>query len=182
MTQMAYMHDCKGGGRMRYRESGSALIIALVMLLLMTLIGVTAMQTTMMQERMAGNTRDRQLAFEAAEAALRAGEFYLSDNAVVGPFNGSNGLYQPVTTGAPRWSVVDWTSGDVQTVVFSVTGAQLAVNPAYIIEELAPSSDPEGSLDAGAPLPEVRQYRITARGWGGSDAAIVQLQTVFRRQ
>lgn len=166
------------------QQRGTALIISLIILLLMTLLGVTGMQTTLVQERIAGNVRDRNLAFEAAEAALRQGESYLADNAVVGPFNGANGLYQPVASGDPRWEVVTWTNqSHVQPVDFSVQGTTLARNPAYIIEELAPApADPTGSLAADAPLPTMRFYRITARGWGGSDMAVVQLQTVFRRQ
>jgi type IV pilus assembly protein PilX len=175
------IHSCKPLSA-RAPQTGSALIIALIMLLLMTLIGVTAMQTTVMQERMAGNTRDRQLAFEAAEASLRAAEQFLGTSAVVGPFNGTNGLFQPVASGAPRWEIVDWNSAQVVSVPFSVVGAQLASDPAYIIEELAVATDPEGSLAADEAFSEIRNYRITTQGWGGSDAAIVRLQTVFRRQ
>lgn len=165
-------------------QRGTALIISLIILLLMTLLGVTGMQTTLVQERIAGNVRDRNLAFEAAEAALRAGEGYLANNAVVGPFTGGNGLYQPTAAGDPRWVVVDWNQDNaVQPVAFSAEGSVLAREPAYIIEELRPApADPGGSLAADEPLPTMRFYRITARGWGGSNTAIVQLQTVFRRQ
>ena len=57
-----------------YREQGSTLIVALIMLLLISLIAVSSMQDTILQERMVSNTEDRALAFEAAEAALREGE------------------------------------------------------------------------------------------------------------
>ena len=60
-----------------HRQQGSALIISLIILLLMTLIGVTAMQTTTLEERMTGNMRDSNIAFQAAEAALREGEYRL---------------------------------------------------------------------------------------------------------
>lgn len=53
------------------------LIIALVLLTVMTLIGVTAMQNTTQEEKMSDNMRQRGLAFQAAESALRAGETYL---------------------------------------------------------------------------------------------------------
>jgi type IV pilus assembly protein PilX len=48
------------------------LVISLVILMVMTVVGVTAMRGTALEERMAGNLRDGVLAFEAAEAALRA--------------------------------------------------------------------------------------------------------------
>ncbi len=58
----------------RDHQQGIALVVGLIFLLLMTLIGVTAIQTTSLDERMAGNVRDRNLAFQAAEAALRDAE------------------------------------------------------------------------------------------------------------
>ena len=56
------------------RQRGAALVIALIMLLVMTVLGLAAMQITRMEERMAGNTRDLNLAFQGAEAGLRDSE------------------------------------------------------------------------------------------------------------
>jgi type IV pilus assembly protein PilX len=58
---------------MKY-QSGVVLIISLVMLLLLSIIGISGMAVTILEEAMAANHRDRNLAFQAAEAALRAGE------------------------------------------------------------------------------------------------------------
>lgn len=55
-------------------QQGAILIVALIMLLLVTVIGLASMRGTSMQERMAGNLRDQELALQAAEAALRQGE------------------------------------------------------------------------------------------------------------
>lgn len=52
-------------------QKGVVLITGLVFLVMMTILGVTAMQNTVLEERMAGNLRDENLAFQAAEAALR---------------------------------------------------------------------------------------------------------------
>ncbi|MGA9422629.1 MAG: PilX N-terminal domain-containing pilus assembly protein, partial [Rhodanobacteraceae bacterium] len=54
------------------RSNGAVLFVALIMLLLLTLLGVTAAQVTVMQERMSGNFRVQQLAFERSESALAA--------------------------------------------------------------------------------------------------------------
>jgi Tfp pilus assembly protein PilX len=54
-------------------QRGAALIVGLIMLLLLTLIGVAGMRDTLLQEKMAGNMRDREIALQAAESALRAG-------------------------------------------------------------------------------------------------------------
>ena len=57
-----------------HRQQGAILLVGLVVLLLMTIIGVAVMDGNAMGERMAGNYRERQIAFQAAEAALREGE------------------------------------------------------------------------------------------------------------
>ena len=54
-----------------HRERGAVLIVALLFLVMLTLLGVTAMTGTTMEERMAGNARDASVAFQAAESALR---------------------------------------------------------------------------------------------------------------
>ncbi len=59
----------------RRQQSGAALVVSLIFLVILTLLGLTAMQTGILEERMAGNTRDRNLAFQAAEAAMRDAEY-----------------------------------------------------------------------------------------------------------
>lgn len=56
------------------QQSGVVLIISLIMLLLLTIISVTAMRVTGLEEKMAGNSKDLNVAFQAAEAALRDAE------------------------------------------------------------------------------------------------------------
>ncbi len=55
-------------------QSGVALPIGLMLLLVVTVIGISSFQTTVMEERMSGNMRKRSVALQVAEAALRAGE------------------------------------------------------------------------------------------------------------
>lgn len=62
------------------RQSGVVLVISLIMLLALTLIGVTSSSVTGLEEKMAANSKDVNLAFQAAEAALRAAETSLTNN------------------------------------------------------------------------------------------------------
>lgn len=55
-------------------QRGMALLVSLVMLLLLTLIGVSSMQNATLQEKMASSVMNRNQSFQVAEAALRAGE------------------------------------------------------------------------------------------------------------
>lgn len=58
----------------RRHQRGAALFVGLILLILMALIGLSAMQSTLLQERMAGNFRLVNLAFQNAEEAVRVAE------------------------------------------------------------------------------------------------------------
>lgn len=56
------------------KQSGMALFVSLVFLLLLTIIGVASMQNASVQEKMAGNIKLKNETFQLAERALREGE------------------------------------------------------------------------------------------------------------
>ena len=62
----------------RCRQRGATLIVGMSLLLVMTLMALSAVQSTALQEQMAGNMKDRNLAFESAETAARAAEHWLA--------------------------------------------------------------------------------------------------------
>jgi type IV pilus assembly protein PilX len=62
------------------RQSGTALIVSLIILAVVTLLGVTSMQSSNTELKLAASQRDRGIAFEAAEAALAIAEKNLADN------------------------------------------------------------------------------------------------------
>jgi Tfp pilus assembly protein PilX len=53
-------------------QRGVALVMALVILLVLTVLGVAAMNTTTLEERMAGGTQEVTRAFEAAESGINS--------------------------------------------------------------------------------------------------------------
>ena len=57
------------------RDAGFSLIVALMMLIVIIILGISASQMAINEERGARNDRDRQIAFQAAEAALKDAEF-----------------------------------------------------------------------------------------------------------
>ena len=63
------------------RQRGSVLLISLIMLLVLTVIGITTLRTVVSQERMSANDRDSQIAFQAAELGLRDGERWINSQA-----------------------------------------------------------------------------------------------------
>lgn len=171
------------------RQQGVALFLALVVLLIITILGVSGLQTTTLEERMAANARDQDMAFQAAEAALLDAEIFLQ-NAVLGGFDNSAGLYDLNAANRPIWRGDNQQVGN-GAITYSVnrpgTGAQagaisgVAAQPQYIIEQYPPLIPPGGSLEAGTAADDLEFYRVTARGFGGRANTVVVLQTSYQR-
>ena len=160
-------------------QQGATLVIGLVMLILLTIIGVTSMRTTTLEERMAGNLRDHNQAFQAAEAALREAEQKIITGGLP-IFNGTTpGYEQPVDSGGllSHWTGFDW---DTKSSEFSEDISNLIPRPRYFIEELPPIP-PEGGSKKFGPLSGHDVYRVTAQGIGGVSTTRVFLQTTYRR-
>ncbi|MBS0550938.1 MAG: hypothetical protein JSS47_00185 [Proteobacteria bacterium] len=176
-------------------QRGSALIMGLIMLLVMTMIGLTAMQTTTQQERMAGNLRDRNIAFQAAETALRRGESAGVETRIKdGDFSGSGTFDiddvapRAFINGAASASKANWENnshffdqfnGACDTPGTHVKLAESLDPPRYFVERQPPMSG--ASLEAGVPK-TIQVFKVTSRGVGGSDAAVVVLQSSLKRQ
>jgi type IV pilus assembly protein PilX len=59
------------------RQSGAALYVAMIMIILLAMIGIVGMQVAGLQERMASNYLNTNLAFQNAEAEVRVRECYI---------------------------------------------------------------------------------------------------------
>jgi type IV pilus assembly protein PilX len=160
-------------------QRGVVLVVALIMLVVMTLLALSAAQVTGLDERMASHSRDRDVAFQAAEAALREGERVLQ-LAVLPAFDGSAGLYPVAAPGStPRWKTLDWT---VSGISYGGAISGVSAQPRYIVEEIAILPGAGDSLDASEPAGSNTYYRVTARAVGGDGNTIVVLQTTYRRR
>ncbi len=170
------------------REAGSVLILSMIVLVMLTLIGVTGTQTTLLEEKMAGNMQDKNLAFEAAEAALRDGEQFLRAGGAGLAFDGTaQGLYDVTLAPSPPWNDPDTWDAGIQTLLYKdgvggfdpTFGGRVAIAPRFMIEQLLPQPSPCGSLAADTPPEQINLFRITARGVGGSTGAVVVLESVL---
>lgn len=162
------------------KEQGAVLIVSLIILLVMTVIGLAGIEVTTLEERMAGNMRDRNIAFQAAEATLRDAEDYLESVALLPAFDGTNGLYSLPGDGTKNWEEVKWDDSS-KVRAFSGSGfSELSATPSYIIEDLSIVSGGD-SLAVGVAGESKKFYRITARAQGLTANAVVMLQTVYKR-
>jgi len=143
----------------RSRQRGVTLVIVLIMLVLIMLVGVYSLRGATVDERMAGHTRDRDKAFQAAEAAVRS---CLAD-LVAGSYGGVT-LTPSAATATPVWDVTgNWTGGN-STAVTLDTSAGLSAYPRCLVEELGTGSG---------------NYRVTGRAVGGSAQTVVMLQATY---
>jgi type IV pilus assembly protein PilX len=147
----------------RRHQEGVVLIISLVILVLVTLVGLSTIRTTTMEEKMAGNARDRDKAFQAAEAAVQTCLALLDTNAYTGT------KHTPAaSTATPLWEVTtNWESTSANTFAVNLgTDANVAESPRCLVETLG---------GAGS-------YRVTGRAVGGSDRTVVMLQATYSKE
>ncbi len=191
-------------------KTGAALFVSLVFLFILTVIGLAGMQNTSLQEKMAGHLREHNLAFQAAESALREAEANLAASVPIFDCSFDNdGYYKhsepgtasdcPASKGWPSNSQLThpyppenekfWKDGDVvnrdvkEVTIKNKQFDKLADIPKYIIESLPAGAVGAGvSLEAGIPIPPgPKYYRITARGVGMDANAVVITQSVVRQ-
>lgn len=165
-----------------------ALFICLVLLLGMTIVGVSSVNTTTLEERMARNTRDALLSFQAAEVALRDGEDFVENTvASTATFTpaGANGMWSVADFGEdPRWEVAGvWTDARSRVADTDIDG--VAAAPRYLVEHLASVELTDASsvqITSGyEDRPRVEIFRITAVGFGGTAQARTFLQSNYGR-
>ena len=170
------------------RQQGVALFISLVLLLVLTIAGISAVQTTSLEERMARNTHDTLLAFQSAESALREAEGWLIANInSTAQFSdaGTDGLWttSPYDEAAQRWEEDIWADGSALSIAVDSTVDGVATQPRFIVEWVATVQRDENPNLLGssysAVFDRIEIFRITARGVGATPNARVMLQGTF---
>jgi len=159
------------------RQSGAVLFLAMIFLVLLAVLAVTASSTSIMQERMTGGMRNSQLGLMGAESSVRGAEDFLwgiSFNAgqpippCIGSSDGSDCVYKPRPNGTldPKVQAFrtsrEWldpaTDGarayprQLTSLVGAAQTASLASQPRFMIEYLGtppPPFRPGGAKDAG---------------------------------
>lgn len=173
----------------RPRNAGVALFISLVLLLMLTILGVSAVQSTSLEARMARNDHDTLLAFQAAESALRDAENQLEAITSIVDFTdtGSMGLWTVADLGVtPRWEDPDTWDIGARHIAAPTNVDGVAAEPMYIIEHAATVVREENAYQIEDPYGQsasdrIEIFRITALGTGGSPQARVLLQSTYGR-
>ncbi|MGY6587094.1 MAG: pilus assembly PilX family protein [Wenzhouxiangella sp.] len=174
-------------------QRGSALLVALIFLLILTLLGLAAANTSIMQERMASNVSEYNIAFQNAEAVLREVEFRLRQPVPgittvawgdVGALVGRPGDCSLETTLGADWESL--TNGLNWVNAPSAPGQ-------YVVIELSEYLDSDANrrvscrledgltLESGVPV-QGEHYLILARAFGpgaGNRRARALVQSIF---
>lgn len=166
-------------------QKGVVLIVGLVMVLLLSIIALAAIKGSGMQEAMLGNTRDRNIAFQAAEAGLSAGEAIVDEDLVaIAPACPTTGVCFGDRDATPANSVLFftdalWTSLGVTTTALSLpTKSQ----PIYVVEELELYRPDDGSsVDGIGGVTQIVPYRITSKGVGLTAESTAIVQSYYHR-
>lgn len=74
------------------QQSGAALFIGLIILLILTILGLAAANVSILQERMAGNVAQSNEAFQVADSTLREIESRIYNNICLGGGSGGIGV------------------------------------------------------------------------------------------
>ncbi len=185
----------RGSALRRRDERGVSLVTALLFMVATLLLGVSVMGVNVMQERIIGNTRDRDLALQAAEAALRDAEADIVANiGAASSFDSActRGLCIPPSQRLPASALpieqqpgFDWTAarryGEYTKVEpFPSVSAQ----PLYVIEKLgALAATPGESAALGGGARSLgTSYRITAKAIGARSETVVVLQSIYAKR
>jgi type IV pilus assembly protein PilX len=177
------------------RQSGAALIVALILLVVMTLLSLSGVRTVAMGERMTANAYDRTLAFQAAESALRFGETKAQEQADAVPPNKdftAAGLYtdadvtcatSPCTNGlcsqpdkdcTERWRDSAF-AGWVNATGLGLTSL-VTTPPQYFVEYLGANYPCDVENPGSGAL--CKRYRIAARS-NAAERSLIVLQSIY---
>jgi Tfp pilus assembly protein PilX len=165
------------------RQQGATLVIALLILVLIMMIGITAISTSNTQYKLAGNLQFEDGAMNNAETAVTMAENWLTNPAVKNwddgrfklPVDPATSQLFPFDPATPRPATrdasllaMDWTDNAKSLSVAGNTQR-------YVIEKLSQGNRLAGSdvgvggrASAGCNL--VNTYLITGRGTGGRGA------------
>jgi type IV pilus assembly protein PilX len=182
-------------------QRGVALVIALLLLVVITLVGFAAVRGTIVQQKLSSNMYDRQVALQNAEAGLRAAADLIASNPNLiarncqtsGSVCGSNPFQDPNISASDIHGVKKGT-GTGQYSAASVASGQ----PQYVIEDMGNWNDPTqdtgfnqtaNARNAGVQGASITStyYRITAHSGDPADTAttdnraIVTLQAIIKR-
>lgn len=172
------------------RNRGAVLFISLMFLIILTLIGISAANVSIMQERMAGNIRETNDAFQRAESTLRAIEDNLTTASTGSGGFGSIPIWPEIITSLSM-SAKDCTmsEADINTwpwQPFTQTINGETVNTTFVVISLTDFElggvifgSPCRPMNEANPTPTAQYFLVAARAQGDAGVGDVVVQSIF---
>jgi len=185
---------------MRFRvastQTGMALVTSMLLLVILTILALSMFRSVGTEERIAGNTREKERALHAANSAQSYAEWWLlqDGNTAAGPVSCASGLIASPTQGqicaqtpqsefgkttamvsapnfpwlatAVSYAPPGMTFGDVPSTDFS--NPPYFANPGFWITDVGVSGDGAGEM-----------YQVDAYGYGGAPTTVAVVESVF---
>lgn len=191
-------------------QTGASLIVVMLILVVVSILGVSGIQLAMMGERGTRNDRDQQVAWQAAEAALMDAEFDIEGlpttsttkrNTIFksgatdiakfetncGSSGQSRGLCALNPTDKAAWLTVDFTAtgNAASTVQFGTFTGRVFPSGTKGIQPSKPPRYvieliPDPSEDRVKPTARRFVYRVTAMGFGPNPESQAVVQMIYR--
>jgi len=164
------------------RQRGTVLLMALMFMVVLSVLGIAMVSSTSVEERMARNARDQDIAMEAAEAALRDARIRVSGiytypetrpNSWDFADDCTNGLCS-VNVTQPVWSSYSLDAAPsvaLGTVTGSPTLVGVTSQPRYLVERIVIRRPGDSITNTAGGL---TAYRTTAKGVGRNSSVIIQ--------
>lgn len=157
---------------MQVGQRGMALLVSLIMLLLLTMIGISSMQNATLQEKMSASVQLRNQSFQLAEAVLRVGENIVAPKAYTLTKCSNVAACAP----PPDSTSVSAAGTGSNGVIWVASGTGF-----YAIQNIgttaSPVNPPDGCYATSGGLTSystVTLYRITAVGLVGGNRSVVE--------
>ena len=159
------------------RQQGMALVISLLLLVAITLLAISSMRNATLQERMAANLKDRELAKQVVEGTVRFAATQLPPAAGSAWFTAT--LPEPEEGEPNLWADPDaWDDAGVTEITIN----DVIYSGEFLVENMGSWVDRDNPACKvrDDPLCESQTYRITARTAEVEGRASVMLQAIWR--
>ena len=168
------------------RQAGISLFIVLILLLVMSILGIAVLRSSGMQERMSANMRDRGLAFQAAETALREAQEDVLGNVALEDLQYGKTLAELRVAGQAQCNAAQGIC-DASATPAEVPVARTATDgrSTYTIEYLGDAYGPKVGKSCSVMSEDFEcwrpTFRITARGRSPGLAEVFMQSNVVSR-
>lgn len=159
-----------------HHQKGAALVIGLVLLISLTILGIGALSTTSLEQRMAGNMGDLNLAFNSAETA---GQLYTNYIMTRSDFPRNRNL--PEAWWNNNAFDADWWGSDLNTITHGAPLPEVYSQPRIVVEDVDLFVRDSDVIGHAYTASGTEHIRLTTRGTGYSRNTQVIIQQIIAK-